>query len=187
VVRGVHWRCLTGIVWSAIIRVASKTKVMGAIIAMIFMSSLLIDGLYSALVPIYSLIRVFWLSYLPIIALHSTLAAIGRFTSARNLNRIRVEIRHRSRPNGCPSCRARVDAVLTSSGSGHKRTYSYSMRTGLLFTNPVLERRNPVPGGFLFRADDQACPYISTRSCWWPGGGGRLSWTRPCPRWKTSG
>lgn len=75
--------CLTGIIWSTIIRSCQhKTKVMGAIIAMIFMSSLLIDGMYSALVPIYSLIRVFWLSYLPIIALHSTLAAIGRFASA---------------------------------------------------------------------------------------------------------
>jgi hypothetical protein len=69
----------SGAIWRIILKWCSaQSLAIGALIAMVFTSSLLIDGFYTAFVPTYSLIRAFWQCCLPLLCLRWAVAKLLR-------------------------------------------------------------------------------------------------------------
>lgn len=68
---------LTGLVWRFIVRY-SERQLLGfsVLYVMIFASSFLLDGFYTALAPLYGLIRAFWMLLCPVLLLRVILFAI---------------------------------------------------------------------------------------------------------------
>jgi hypothetical protein len=75
----------SGLIWRIILRWCyAQSLAFGALIAMAFASSLLIDGFYTAFVPTYSLLRAFWQSCLPLVCLRWAVAKALHHPSLRS-------------------------------------------------------------------------------------------------------
>ena len=95
---------LTGLIWRLILNWCnSQSLAMGCLFALLFASAFVLDGVYTALAPLYAIIRCFWLSILPVLGL--------RFAIRR------IPWRWRGRPAGC---RAKALVLIGNASPAHR-------------------------------------------------------------------